>query len=141
MGQFQEAVEGVLARVILLEGGGSGAGLQGILQTQVAPYRDEGLGQLRGGQGAHGMGHAEAIPFAQQHGGEIVGHKLAQPFKGMDHHAFGLLTQGEQGPGFFHQAGASQRSLEIRSRHGHLLADSRHFEKRVKQRPGIGQVF
>ena len=94
VGHLQQAVEGVFAGVILLEGGGLGAGLEGVLQAQVAAHGDAGLRQLRRGEGADGVGHPEAVAVPQQDGGQVEGHQLAQALKGVGHHAVGLLAQG-----------------------------------------------
>jgi len=120
VGHLQEAVEGILAGIFLLEGGGPRAGLEGVLEAQIAAHGDAGLRQLGRGEGADGVGHPEAVALPQQDGGQVVGHQLAQPFESVGHHAIGLFAQREEGTGFFHQAGAREGGVEIRDGHRHL---------------------
>ncbi len=65
MGHLEETMEGVLAGIILLEGGGPGAGLEGVLQAEVAPHGDPGFGQLGRGQGTHRVGDPQAFALPQ----------------------------------------------------------------------------
>ena len=113
MRHLQEAVEGVQAWIILLEGGRAGAGLEGVLEAQVAPDRDEHLCKLGCGQGAESVGHPEGIAFPQEHRRQVVGDQFRQAIKGVGHHALWLLAQGEQGARFFHQAGPGEGGLQI----------------------------
>ena len=113
VGHLQEAVEGIQPRVVLLEGGRAGAGLQGVLEAEVASHGDEDLGQLGCGQRAKGVGHPEGIAFPQEHRRQVVGDQLRQALEGVGHHALRLLAQGEQRARFFHQTGPREGGLQI----------------------------